>query len=267
MTPAIQPATEYIRRHLALHPRLGMVLGSGLGSLADELENPLRLKFSAIPGFPVSTVSGHRGEMIGGRLFNIDLLALSGRVHYYEGYPIEQVVLPLQVLAQLGVRAVIITNAAGAINTSFRIGDIIAVEDHINLMGVGPVCGRRHFGGLRQAHSRSLRALARTAAAELGIALNSGVYVGCSGPAYETPAEIRSFRARGGDLVGMSAVPEIMAAHSLGMQVLVLSLVTNMAAGVDNTRLSHESVIERSADALPPFKALVKGIIKKVAES
>jgi purine-nucleoside phosphorylase len=266
MSHRIHAAVDTLRNHLASRPRLGIVLGSGLGSLADELENPVRIRFDSIPGFPVSTVSGHRGEAIGGRLCRIDLLALSGRVHYYEGYPIGQVVMPIHVLAGLGIRAVIITNAAGAINTSFNIGDLIAVKDHIDLMGVSPACGHLPTPDPARMHSRRLRALARTAAGELGITLGSGVYVGCSGPSYETPAEIRSFRARGGDLVGMSAVPEIIAAHSLGMEVLVLSLVTNMAAGVDDTRLSHESVIERSAAALPQFKALVKKIIKKTAD-
>ena len=261
----LKAAVSLISNRIQVSPRIGVVLGSGLGSLAKEFDESVRIGFEEIPGFPVSTVEGHRGEIVCGRFAGISLLALAGRVHFYEGYDIQQVVFPIRVMAELQINTVVITNAAGAVNESFQPGNIVAIRDHINFMGVNPLIGSALFVDMTDAYSNRLRKIACAVAAEQGIDLPEGVYVGYSGPSYETPAEIRAFRTLGGDMVGMSTVPEVIAARSLGMDVLGLSLITNMAAGVNGKPLSHEGVIENSAMASTKFKALIRKIIKKIA--
>jgi len=262
---SMREAVGLISNRIRVKPRIGLILGSGLGSLVEEFEEPIRIGFGEIPGFPVSTVEGHSGAIVSGQLAGIDLLAFSGRIHYYEGYDIRQVVYPIRIMAALQIDTVVITNAAGAVNESFQPGHIVAIKDHINFMGVNPLTGSADFVDMTKAYSARLLEIARTVAKKQGFDLPTGVYVGYSGPSYETPAEIRAFRTLGGDLVGMSTVPEVIAARSLGMDVLGLSLITNMAAGMNGLPLSHEGVIENSALASIKFKALIKGIIKKIA--
>ena len=262
---SISEAVGFISNRIRVMPKIGLILGSGLGSITEEFEEPDRIEFGEIPGFPVSTVEGHSGAIVSGQLAGIELLAFSGRIHYYEGYDIRQVAYPIRIMAALQIDSVVITNAAGAVCKSFYPGQIVAIRDHINLMGVNPLRGSNSFVDMTEAYSSGLRKIAHTVAEALEIDLAEGVYVGYSGPSYETPSEIKAFRKLGGDMVGMSTVPEVITARSLGLNVLGLSLITNMAAGVNGETLSHEGVIEKSADAAPKFRELIKGIIKKMA--
>ena len=264
MNGKIAEAVTALKRHIHFTPKIGIILGSGLGGLADEIQEAVRVRFADIPNFPVSSVDGHRGEVVSGYLCGAGLFALSGRVHYYEGYSMQQVVFPIRVMAAFDVKTVIVASAAGAVNESYKPGDIVAISDHINLMGDNPLKGSSNFVDLTQAYSRELRNLAQTTADKLGITLQAGVYAALSGPSYETPAEIRALRSLGADIVGMSTVPEVIMANSLGMRVLGFSMVTNMAAGMSGKPLSHQEVIQTSKNESEKFIALVKGIIKQL---
>jgi purine-nucleoside phosphorylase len=237
-----------------LGPRIGIVLGSGLGAVADAVVEPVSVPYEQIPHFPLSTVEGHAGQIVAGFLAGVPVAVLQGRVHLYEGYTPQQVAFPMRVLGALGVRAVVVTNAAGGIAGGYHVGQLVALADHINLMGSNPLTGpdEPRFGyrpgaGLRffdmtEAYSKRLRALAVEAAAEEGFELEEGIYVAVSGPNFETPAEIRAFRTMGATLVGMSTVPETIVARHMGIEVLGLSCVTNLAAGLGATLLSHGEV-------------------------
>jgi len=264
MNEKVIEALEVLKVHIDYQPKIGIILGSGLDGLAAEIQNSVRIKFEDIPDFPISSVDGHRGEVVCGDLCDVSLFALSGRVHYYEGYTMQQVAFPIQVMAAFGVKTIIVTNSVGAINKTYKPGDIVMISDHINLIGDNPLLGSNDFVDLTEAYNSRLRILTQETADKLGIALQSGVYVGCSGPCYETPAEIRAMRRMGGDLVGMSTVPEVIVANSLGMKVLGLSVITNMAAGISAKPLSHQDVIETSKKASPKFSALVKGVIEQL---
>jgi len=264
MHAKVTQAAAALRPRFQKPPKIGIVLGSGLGRLVDGFQDPIRVKYEDIPHFKVSTVAGHKGEVVCGRLSGVRLLALSGRVHYYEGHPMQKIVFPIRVMAALGVKIVIISNAAGAVNESYQPGDTVAIRDHINLMGDNPLRGSGDFVDLTEAYSRDLRMLAKKVADQQGINLPSGVYAALSGPAYETPAEIRALRSMGADMVGMSTVPEVITANSLGLKALGLSMITNMAAGVSGSPLSHEGVIAITKYASPKFTALVTGIIKQL---
>jgi purine-nucleoside phosphorylase len=267
MNAKVKAAVEVINRRMRRRPQIGVVLGSGLGGLVDQIENAVRLRFADIPHFAVASVAGHRGEVLLGELGGADLLALSGRVHYYEGYTLRQVVFPIRVMAACDVQTVIITNSAGAINESYQPGEIVSIHDHINLMGGNPLIGTSKLVNLTEAYDSGLRKLACETAAGQCIVLRSGVYAAYSGPSYETPAEIRAMRTMGADLVGMSTVPEVIMANSLGMKVLGLSLVTNMAAGVSPKPLSHQDVINASRNASAKFSRLLRGIIEQLGEA
>ena len=264
MNAKIAEAVTVLKRHIPFQPKIGIILGSGLDGLADEIQEAVRVRFADIPNFPVSSVDGHRGEVVSGHLGGASLFALSGRVHYYEGYAMQQVAFPIRVMAAFGVKTVIVASAVGAVNESYRLGDIVAISDHINLMGDNPLKGSVNFVDLTEAYSRQLRDLAQATAAKLGITLQSGVYVALSGPSYETPAEIRALRSLGADIVGMSTVPEVIMANSLGMRVLGLSMVTNMGAGMSGKPLSHQEVIMTSKKESEKFTALVKGVIEAI---
>ncbi len=264
MNAELLEAVTALKHHIHHQPRIGIILGSGLGGFADEIEDAVRIRFEDIPNFPTSSVNGHRGEVVSGYLSGAGLFILSGRVHYYEGYSMQQVVFPIRVIAAFDINTVIVANAVGAINESFTPGDIVAISDHINLMGDNPLIGSNDFVDLSEAYSTELRNLAKEIADNLGITLRAGVYVAACGPSYETPAEIRAMRRMGGDMVGMSTVPEVIMANSLGMKVLGLSIVSNMASGISAKSLSHQEVIETSKNASPKFKALVKGIIEQL---
>ena len=266
MTKDIAGAVEKIKKSIHVEPKIGIILGSGLGNLVDEFEDPVSIKFGDIPNFPVSTVEGHKGEVVAGSLAGVNVLALSGRVHYYEGYSMEEVCFPVRVMSGLGVETVIITNAAGAVNETYSPGDIVIIADHINLMGDNPLRGTTHFIDMTEAYSRELRAVAHDVADGLGLKLEEGVYLVLSGPSFESPAEIKMMRIIGADLVGMSTIPEAIMANRLGMKMLGLSMVTNMAAGITGRPLTHTEVIEATRKAAKQFKGLVCGIVERLGK-
>jgi purine-nucleoside phosphorylase len=253
----VSEAASFLRSILGpITPKIGIVLGSGLGAVADAVGEPLMVPYAEIPHFPKSTVVGHSGRIVAGWLNGVPVIVMQGRVHSYEGYTPQQVTFPMRVLGALGVRAVVLTNAAGGIAEGYHLGQLVALGDHINLMGWNPLVGPneerfavREGAGLRffdmtEAYSKALRALAKEAAAAEGFTLDEGVYLAVSGPSFETPAEIRAFRTLGATLVGMSTVPETIVARHMGIEVLGFSCVTNLAAGLGATQLSHEEVFE-----------------------
>jgi len=260
-------AVAYIRSVTGREPHVAVVLGSGLGAFADELEDPISIPYSAIPGWPVSTAVGHSGKLVFGTLGALDVVVMAGRAHLYEGYTPAQVTMGVRVLHRLGVRSVVFTNAAGGINLSYSQGALVLISDHINLQGSHPLIGPNdesegpRFPDMTEAYSLTHRSKAHQVAEQLKIQLNEGVYAALTGPSYETPAEIRYLRTIGADLVGMSTVPEVIAANYLGMQVLAISCVTNMAAGILPQKINHEEVLEvgrRVRDTLVQFlKALL----------
>jgi purine-nucleoside phosphorylase len=237
-------------------PRIGIVLGSGLGAAADAIADPATVPYAEIPHFPPSTVEGHSGRIVAGLLGGTPVVVMQGRVHFYEGYAPQQVTFPMRVLGALGLRAVVLTNAAGGIKDGYFIGQFVALADHINLMGFNPLNGPNEprfaflpnaglrFFDMTEAYSKRLRSLARVAAIAEDFPLEEGVYLAVPGPSFETPAEIRAFRSLGATLVGMSTVPETIVARHMGLEVLGISCVTNLAAGLGGTPLSHEEVFE-----------------------
>ena len=272
----MREAAEFISSRTSLRPRIGVVLGSGLGQFADVLVNATRFPYREIPGFPVSTAMGHKGELVVGAIAgesdnNVDLAVMSGRFHLYEGYAPRQVVSGIRLFAELGVRQVVLTNAAGGINLSYAQGALVLISDHINLQGVNPLVGPNddrlgpRFPDMSEVYSKRLRALARQVAAEQGIVIDEGVYIAVLGPSYETPAEIRFFKTVGADLVGMSTVAEAIAARHLGLEVLGISCVTNVAAGLIEQTLSGEEVLAVGARVAGRFSQLLRGLLPRMA--
>ena len=248
----LDQAAAFVRARTTLAASVGVVLGSGLGAFADTLEQATSIPVAEIPHFPASTVAGHGGALVVGRCGGAAVCAMKGRVHYYEGYSLAEVVFPVRVLARLGVKTLVLTNAAGGVNTAFAPGDLMVIEDHINLLGnplVGPNedgLGPR-FPDLSDAYDRQLGRLAEEACAAVGIRCHRGVYLALSGPSYETPAEIRMARVLGADAVGMSTVPEVIAARHAGLRVAALSCISNLAAGVSPHKLDHAEVLATGA--------------------
>jgi purine-nucleoside phosphorylase len=246
-------AVQYLKSKKCPPARLAVVLGSGLGGFADELANRLEIPYSEIPGWPPSTAAGHAGKLVFGKLDSLDVAVTSGRAHLYEGYTAAQAVFGVRVLGLLGVAGIIFTNAAGGLNLSYQRGGLVLISDHINLQGANPLVGPNNdslgprFPDMSEAYSEEYRMIARGVAGELGIHVREGVYAAVLGPSYETPAEIRYLRAIGADLVGMSTVPEVIAANHMGLKVLGISCVTNMAAGIHFGKISHEEVLEIGA--------------------
>lgn len=250
-----EAAAALIRQRLGAHaagtlPQIAVVLGSGLGALATALTDAKVIPFAEIPHFPRSTALGHAGQLIIGKLDDIPVAVMQGRVHQYEGYSARQTAFPMRVLGQLGVRVAVLTNAAGGINPTYRPGSLVLIADHINLQGANPLtgCNDERFGvrfpDMSEAYSGRLRALAHAAASEMQLELPEGVYAALAGPSFETPAEIRFLERIGADLVGMSTVPEVIVARHMGIAVLALSCVTNLAAGLSSRKLTHEEVLE-----------------------
>lgn len=271
-------AAGYLREKLSgLNPRIGIVLGSGLGAVADAVGDAVVVPYTGIPHFPHSTVEGHSGRVVAGRLGDTPVVVLQGRVHFYEGYAPAQVTFPVRVMGALGARAVVLTNAAGGIQQGYSIGQLVALADHINLMGFNPLTGPNEprfacipgaglrFFDMTEAYSKALRTLARDAAREEGFALEEGVYLATPGPSFETPAEIRAFRTLGATLVGMSTVPETIVARHMGIEVLGISCVTNLAAGLSDTQLSHEEVFEAGRKVEHRLAALLKRLVPRIA--
>ncbi len=251
-------------------PEIGLILGSGLGDLAEQIENPIYISYTDIPGFLQSTVQGHKGRLVLGELEGRRVIAMQGRFHYYEGYPIQETVIPTRVMLLLGIQTLLVTNAAGAVNESFVPGDLMVINDHINFGNVNPLIGANleefgpRFPDTSSAYTPSMIELANTSAKKMGVKVQNGVYQFSTGPTYETPAETRVARSLGADVVGMSTVPEVMVAAHAGIQVLGISCVTNMAAGILDQPLSHSEVIETSTMAREKFIALVTEIVRNV---
>jgi len=251
-------------------PRLAIVLGSGLGAFADELTNRVEIPYTEIPDWPASTAVGHAGRLVFGNLGNLEMVAMAGRVHLYEGYTPQQVTLGVRVLASLGVTSMVFTNAAGGINLKLGRGGLVLISDHINLQGSNPLVGPNddslgpRFPDMSEAYSTRYREIAKNAAKELGIEVSEGVYAAMLGPSYETPAEIRYLRAIGADLVGMSTVPEVIVANHVGVRVLGISCVTNMAAGILPQRIHHEEVLETGRMVRDTLVSLLKAVLPRL---
>lgn len=263
-------SADYIKTKIDFQPEVAIILGSSLGPLAEEIENPVVIEYEEIPNFLLSTVSSHAGKLIIGQLQGKNVLCMSGRFHYYEGYDFEQLVIPIRVFKLLGVEKVILTNAAGAVNESYKVGDIMIIKDHIKLMGASPLRGKNleefgpRFIEMTSVYDKNLIAIAQESAAAINEKLQEGVYFYFPGPQFETPAEIRAARILGGDAVGMSTVTEIITASHAGMKVLGLSLMTNMAAGILDTPLTAEEVDVAAENAKEKFKKLINEILKRI---
>jgi purine-nucleoside phosphorylase len=266
----IQEAAEAIRKRHSERPVIGLILGSGLGSYAESLSCRTEISWNEVPHFAGATVAGHGGKMVLGETGGVPVAALQGRVHYYEGHEMSRVVFPVRVLAALGIRQLIVTNAAGGINMAFSPGDLMLITDHLNLMGTNPLIGPSleplgpRFPDMSEAYDPGMRTMAVEAAEEIGLELEQGVYVGVSGPSYETPAEIRMYRLMGADAVGMSTVPEVIVANQMGIRVLGISCITNMAAGILNQKLSHQEVMDTTERVKEEFAALLRGAIPRM---
>ncbi|MCX7944331.1 MAG: purine-nucleoside phosphorylase [Deltaproteobacteria bacterium] len=251
-------------------PEILLVLGSGLGFIADILKDKITVPYKSLRGFPTSTVSGHEGLLIKGSLNNRNVLLMKGRFHYYEGYSMQEIALPYRAIFYSGVKKMIVTNAAGGINKSFNKGDIMLITDHINLMGDSPLIGKNcdrlgpRFPDMTYAYSKRLQKIAEQCARRLKIKLRKGVYVAMHGPSYETPAEIRFLRIIGADAVGMSTVPEVIVANHMGVEVLGFSAITNMAAGIEKVRLSHSDINEVAEKIKDRFYALITEVLTKI---
>ncbi len=260
----------FLASKLPARPRVGLILGSGLGELVKEISGPLAVPYKDIPHFPLSTVEGHAGQLVFGTLQGREVAAMQGRFHLYEGYQAKEVVYPVWVMRQLGVETLIVTNAAGGVNTEFRPGDLVLMKDHINLTGTNPLAGVNYpelgprFPDMSEAYDPALRDLALRVAGRAGIKLGEGVYCALLGPSYETPAEIRYLRSIGGDQVGMSSALEVIAANHCGIKVLGISCITNMAAGILPVKLSHAEVMETADRIKETFKALITAIVAEL---
>lgn len=261
---------DYIQKQIKdFKPELGIILGSGLGDFADNIEG-VRIKYQDIPGFQTSTVAGHKGQLVFGEVLGKRAVIMQGRYHFYEGYHISRVVYPIKVMKKLGVQNLIITNAAGSVNKAYNAGDLMVITDHINLMGVNPLIGENdstlgdRFPDMSEVYNHSLTELALRKGQELGLCVHNGVYAAMSGPSYETPAEINMLRIMGADAVGMSTVPEALVANYCSMKVLGISCITNSAAGVQPIRLSHAEVVETAAKVKDSFMKLLIGVIEEL---
>lgn len=266
----IQEAGVYIQQKTSHHPTIGLILGSGLGDLANEMEEADVIPYTDIPHFPKSTVEGHAGQLVVGKLSGKTVVAMQGRFHYYEGYSQQDVVFPVYVMKTLGIHTLIATNACGGMNPKFQAGDLMVIEDHLNLTGSNPLIGPNdnrlgvRFPDMSTAYDRDLIALAHRVGDEWGIPLQQGVYAAISGPAYMTPAELIMLRKLGGDTVGMSTAPEIIAARHCNLRCLGISCITDMAIGEELEPLTHEQVVEVANRTKPRFIQLIKGILAEV---
>jgi purine-nucleoside phosphorylase len=280
--PQAKPSIEFLRAERAakfilgktkLRPRIALVLGSGLGDFADTFASAVKIPYAKIPNFPQSTAIGHAGRLVIGNVGDIPVAGMQGRVHLYEGYSAKEVTFPIRAFARMGIKAVILTNAAGGINRNYSQGCLVTIRDHVNLQGVNPLIGPNderfglRFPDMTQAYDREFQRFVTEEAKKLGQTIHNGVYLAVQGPSYETPAEIYSFRAIGADLVGMSTVPEVIAARHSGIRVLGISCVTNMAAGTTDAPLNQEEVLEIAARIKPQFIALLRAVIPRISEA
>jgi purine-nucleoside phosphorylase len=268
----LEEAIAFLRERVTRAPAAALVLGSGLGGLADEIQDAVRIPYAQIPGFPRSTVAGHAGALVAGILNGVEVVAMQGRFHLYEGWDAAEVTLPIRALSALGVELLLLTNAAGGLRPGMESGDLMLLADHINLTGrnplMGPIVGREErFPDMSEPYDPTLRRLAESIALELKVPLSQGVYAALLGPSYETPAEVRMLRTLGADAVGMSTVPEVLVARALGMRVLAISVVTNLAAGIGPAPLSHDEVMEVGAAVRDRLATLVKALLPRAVPS
>ncbi len=267
---AADSAAQFLLSQTPLRPKIGLVLGSGLGAFADTLTEATRVPYSLIPTFPRSTAIGHAGQMVIGKSGIVSVAAMQGRVHLYEGYSAREVTFPIRVFSRMGIGAVVLTNAAGGINLQYQQGALVTLRDHVNLQGQNPLVGANderfgpRFPDMSEAYSKVYRAAAQEEAKRLGITLHDGIYAALLGPSYETPAEIRYLRTIGADLVGMSTVPEVLAARHMGIKVLAISCVTNMAAGIADQPINHEEVLETGQKVRGMFESLLRAVLPRM---
>lgn len=267
MLKKIKATSTFIQKATDFKPEIGIILGTGLGGLVNEIEIVHTLKYGDIPNFPVSTVDGHKGQLIFGKLGGKNILAMQGRFHYYEGYDLKEVTFPVRVMRELGIKTLIVSNASGGVNPSFKVGDIMMIVDHINMFGQNPLIGSNiselgtRFPDMSQAYDLHLRNLARKIALKNSIDLKEGVYVGVSGPTFETPAEYRMFRILGGDAIGMSTVPEVIVARHSGMNVFGISIITDSGVPGEIVEISHEEVQEVAMNAEPKMSLIIRELI------
>ena len=263
-------AARTIRSRTALDPRIALVLGSGLGAFADELDEAARVPYDQIPGFARSTVAGHAGSLVIGKVGTVPVVAMQGRVHSYEGYSLEEVTFPVRTFKLLGIETLLLTNAAGGINVQLSEGTLMIISDHLNLMGVNPLRGPNderfgpRFPDMSEVYSRALQEMVVEEANSLGIEVRRGIYAALSGPSYETPAEIHMLRSFGADAIGMSTVPEAIVARHMGMKVLGISCITNMAAGISDSPINHDEVMETGNRVRATFTLLLRHIIGRI---
>jgi purine-nucleoside phosphorylase len=268
-----ESAADYIRSKTALRPQIALVLGSGLGHFADIMTDPVRIPYAGIPHFPRSTAIGHAGRLVVGRIAETPMAVMQGRVHLYEGHSIKDVGFPMRVFGRFGIRALILTNAAGGIGSDLHPGCLVLIRDHINLQAVSPVSGPNderfglRFFDMTKAYDPEFQSIAQQEALRLGLWLGSGVYAALPGPSYETPAEIRYLKLIGADLVGMSTVPEVIVARHMGIRVLAISCVTNMAAGLSDQLINHLEVLEIGARVQKELVALLTAVVPRIAEN
>lgn len=266
-----EQAAQFLRSRTRIVPEIALVLGSGLGSFADHLQDAVRISYSDIPHFPRPSAQGHAGKLVIGKVGDVAVAAMQGRVHYYEGLPLREVVFPMRVFGRLGVKAAVITNAAGGINTSYKQGALVVLSDHINLQGSNPLIGPNderfgpRFPDMTRVYWKPYRQAALEEAQKLGVTVAEGIYLAVSGPSYETPAEIRAFRSLGADVVGMSTVSEVITAAHMGIRVLAISCVTNMAAGILDQPLNHQEVLETGERVKGSFLALLQAVLPRIA--
>jgi purine-nucleoside phosphorylase len=264
-------AARTIRSRTTEEPRVAIVLGSGLGDFAEDFQDAVAVPYAEIPGFVTSTAEGHAGRLVIGKVDQVPVLAMQGRVHFYEGYSLEEVTFPMRVFKLLGIKTVILTNAAGGIDVQLSQGALMVINDHLNLMGVNPLRGPNderfgaRFPDMSEVYSRRLQEMVCEAARELGIEVRRGIYAGLSGPNYETPAEIHMLRTFGADAVGMSTVPEAIVARHMGLEVAGISCITNMAAGIGDEPINHEEVMETGKRVKSSFSQLLRGVIARLA--
>ena len=269
MIETIRQAAAFLRERLPAAPQVGLVLGSGLGGLADRLENPVYIPYSEIPGFVVSTAPGHAGRFVAGQLAGKQVLCMQGRLHFYEGHSMEDIVFPVRVMKELGIEHLFVSNAAGGMNPDFAIGDIMIIRDHINLFPEHPLHGRNYnelgvrFPDMSEAYSHRLIAKALEIAEKNHIKVQQGVYVGTQGPTFETPAEYRYFRIIGGDAVGMSTVPEVIVARHAGIEVFAVSVITDLGVEGIVEKCSHEEVQKAAAAAQPKMTFIMKELVEQ----
>jgi len=265
-----ESAAQSILQKIHLRPEIGLVLGSGLGSFADSITDSTKIPFHEIPAFPRSTATGHAGQLVIGHAGAVPVAVMQGRVHLYEGYSPQQVAFPIRVFGRMGIRSVILTNAAGGINLTYKQGALVLISDHINLQGNNPLVGANddrfgvRFPDMTHAYSKTYRDIAKEEAGNLGMMLHEGVYAALLGPGYETPAEIRYLRTIGADLVGMSTVFEVIAARHMSINVLAISCVTNMAAGILDQPLSHQEVMDTGERVKNSFEALLRAVLPRL---